>query len=113
MIPSVIEPATFWLVAQWLNQLSHLRQTDYTFYFIFNNARILIFQIPQISLCPAQVAYSPAHFNYLQSALIKLTTNRVIVFTALQLFCRGGTLLVAQLVEVLRYKPEGRGFDSR
>jgi hypothetical protein len=24
-----------------------------------------------------------------------------------------GTLLVAQLVEVLRYKPEGRGFDSR
>jgi len=25
----------------------------------------------------------------------------------------GGTLLVAQLVEALRYKPEGRGFDSR
>jgi len=24
-----------------------------------------------------------------------------------------GTLLVAQLVETLRYKPEGRGFDSR
>jgi len=24
-----------------------------------------------------------------------------------------GTLLVAQLVEALRYKPEGRGFDSR
>jgi hypothetical protein len=24
----------------------------------------------------------------------------------------GGTLLVAQLVEALRYKPEGRGFDS-
>jgi hypothetical protein len=24
-----------------------------------------------------------------------------------------GTLLVAQLVEVLRYKPEGRGFYSR
>jgi len=23
-----------------------------------------------------------------------------------------GTLLVAQLVEALRYKPEGRGFDS-
>jgi hypothetical protein len=23
------------------------------------------------------------------------------------------TLLVAQLVEALRYKPEGRGFDSR
>ena len=25
----------------------------------------------------------------------------------------GGTLLVAQLVEALRYKPEGRGFDCR
>jgi hypothetical protein len=25
----------------------------------------------------------------------------------------GGTLLVAQLVEALRYKPEGRGFDTR
>jgi hypothetical protein len=25
----------------------------------------------------------------------------------------GGTLLVAQLVEALRYKPEGRGFDSQ
>jgi len=25
----------------------------------------------------------------------------------------GGTLLVAQLVEALDYKPEGRGFDSR
>jgi hypothetical protein len=24
----------------------------------------------------------------------------------------GGTLLVAQLVEALRYKPERRGFDS-
>jgi len=24
-----------------------------------------------------------------------------------------GTLLVAQLFEALRYKPEGRGFDSR
>ena len=26
---------------------------------------------------------------------------------------KGGTLLAAQLVEALRYKPEGRGFDSR
>jgi len=29
------------------------------------------------------------------------------------LFNEGGTLLVAQLVEALRYKPEGCGFDSR
>jgi hypothetical protein len=28
-------------------------------------------------------------------------------------YCSRGTLLVAQLVEALRYKPEGRGFDSR
>jgi hypothetical protein len=27
--------------------------------------------------------------------------------------CTWGKLLVAQLVEALRYKPEGRGFDSR
>jgi hypothetical protein len=26
---------------------------------------------------------------------------------------KGGTLLVAQLVEALHYKPESRGFDSR
>jgi hypothetical protein len=25
---------------------------------------------------------------------------------------RGGTLLVVQLVEAVRYKPKGRGFDS-
>jgi hypothetical protein len=25
----------------------------------------------------------------------------------------GGTLLVVQLVKALRYKPEGRGFESR
>jgi hypothetical protein len=31
----------------------------------------------------------------------------------LSLFVNGGTLLVAQLVEVLQYKPEDRGFDSR
>jgi len=29
------------------------------------------------------------------------------------LFLLWGTLLVAQLVEALRYKLEGRGFDSR
>jgi hypothetical protein len=29
------------------------------------------------------------------------------------LIIKRGTLLVAQLVEALRYKPEGRVFDSR
>jgi len=28
-------------------------------------------------------------------------------------FSNGGTLLVALLVEALRYKPDGRGFDFR
>ena len=31
----------------------------------------------------------------------------------LYLYKNRDTLLVAQLVEALRYKPEGRGFDSR
>jgi hypothetical protein len=41
--------------------------------------------------------------NFLQIVLLIVPIN-----------CRnyGGTLLVAQLVEALRYKPEGRGFDS-
>jgi hypothetical protein len=30
-----------------------------------------------------------------------------------KLYLAMGTLLVAQLVEALRYKPKGRGFDSR
>jgi hypothetical protein len=29
------------------------------------------------------------------------------------MYANWGTLLVAQMVEALRYKPEGRGFDSR
>ena len=32
--------------------------------------------------------------------------------TTVQYYNIGGTLLVAQLVEALRYKPEDRGFDS-
>jgi len=39
--------------------------------------------------------------------LFKLFNDFVFVLSG------GGTLLVAQLVEALRYKPEGRGFDSR
>jgi hypothetical protein len=31
----------------------------------------------------------------------------------LDTFWSGGSLLVAQCFETLRYKPEGRGFDSR
>jgi hypothetical protein len=37
--------------------------------------------------------------------------NHWIIYRALLL--QGGTLLVAQLVEALHYKSEGRGFDSR
>ena len=36
-----------------------------------------------------------------------------LAFKGLMLSFRGGTLLVAQFVEALRYKPEGRGFDSQ
>jgi hypothetical protein len=32
---------------------------------------------------------------------------------SLHTLSNGGTLLVAQLVEALRYKPEGRGFETR
>jgi hypothetical protein len=32
---------------------------------------------------------------------------------SLNYFANGSTLLVAQLVEALRYNPEGRGIDSR
>jgi hypothetical protein len=35
----------------------------------------------------------------------------LLLYISLRVF-NWGTLLVAQLVEALRYKPEGRGFDS-
>jgi hypothetical protein len=38
--------------------------------------------------------------------------NVIYNFIYMHLFI-GSTLLVAQLVEALRYKPEGREFDSR
>jgi hypothetical protein len=44
------------------------------------------------------------HISYLQK-IFNLERCKFIIFR--------GTLLVAQLVEALRYKPEGRGFDSR
>ena len=46
----------------------------------------------------------------------RLLLQRVSIATANKDMCKcccGGTLLVAQLVEALRYKPEGRRFDSR
>jgi hypothetical protein len=50
----------------------------------------------------------PEHFQYINMLLHLSVYNsfRYIYYTR-------GTLLVAQLVEALRYKPEGRGFDSR
>jgi len=36
-----------------------------------------------------------------------------LIIICFYLLFSGGTLLVAQLVEALRYKPEGRWFDSR
>jgi len=37
--------------------------------------------------------------------------NEVLNYSTYHIHCRGHA--VAQLVEALRYKPEGRGFDSR
>jgi hypothetical protein len=49
--------------------------------------------------------------------LVVLFHDRCIIFTPNYFTQRTkqdrGTLLVAQLVEALRYKPEGRGLDSR
>ena len=42
---------------------------------------------------------------------LSLKTNKL--FFSDLICLSGGTLLVAQLVEALRYKPEGRWFDSR
>jgi len=41
-----------------------------------------------------------------------LRTERDNVNNLLWYSCKVGTLLVAQLVEAVRYKPEGCGFDS-
>jgi len=45
--------------------------------------------------------------------IFRMTTRAMFrkFISTLSVIC--GTLLVAQLVEALRYKPEGRGFDSR
>jgi len=45
------------------------------------------------------------------SSLVNIIINWITV-RKLSISIRG-TLLVAQLVEALRYNPEGRGFDSR
>jgi len=42
--------------------------------------------------------------------ILLLCTMHILLFCAMT---NRGTLLVAQLVGGLRYKPEGRGFDSR
>jgi hypothetical protein len=47
-----------------------------------------------------------------ESSQIVRINLRVIRF-ALPIIVDGGTLLVAQLVEALCYKPEGRGIDFR
>jgi len=43
-------------------------------------------------------------------SLIKHLTNKAVLNLWICKRFTGGTLLVAQLVEALRYKPEGRGF---
>ena len=43
------------------------------------------------------------------NVFFEINFNNIFLF----LLTRGGGQAVAQLVEALRYKPEGRGFDSR
>jgi len=50
----------------------------------------------------------PGKYVVLQTSGAKQTEN----FDK-SVYCVGDTLLVAQLVEALRYMPEGRGLDSR
>jgi hypothetical protein len=45
--------------------------------------------------------------------ILVISLNLNITYLMKLLFFNGGTLLVAQLVEALRYKLECRGFDSR
>jgi len=55
-------------------------------------------------------------FRHFHVVIREFTTNALLSYICFNLKKyvteQGGTLLVAQLVEALRYKPEGRGFDS-
>jgi hypothetical protein len=57
--------------------------------------------------CPPRM--QNATFTMRITRPVHLVFHNLILLIAL---C-GGTLLVAQLVDVMRYKPEGRGFESR
>jgi hypothetical protein len=48
-----------------------------------------------------------------QGVVVSQATITSFQFTFRSLWINRGTLLVAQLSEALRYKPEGRGVDSR
>jgi hypothetical protein len=60
-------------------------------------------KLTNYSALPYQQSDLPLKYGYYFKVIIFVIFIRVV----------RGTLLVAQLVEALRYKPEGRGFDSR
>jgi hypothetical protein len=53
-----------------------------------------------------------SRLRYEKNPSLKFTPARIVNMKVVNIWT-WGTLLVAQLVETLRYKPEGRGFDSR
>jgi len=63
---------------------------------------ILLLVTCALSFPPKQNKYISARTQNFKAENFKIISAKV-----------GGTLLVAQLIEALRYKPEGRGFDSQ
>jgi hypothetical protein len=69
-------------------------------------------------IAPVLREYHSQLLPFLEDSASHLTTGTgypspFLNATSIKYWKSGGTLLVAQLVEALRYKPEGRGFDSR
>jgi hypothetical protein len=77
----------------------------YTLIMIICDGIILMFAIEEL-IQNTRISYEMCRL--LLQRLSTATANKY-----MYKYCCGGTLLVAQLVEALRCKPEGRRFDSR
>ena len=100
-------------------QLHGTRQTHIAFYCVLlPSVAFYCLLLPSIAFCCLlllSVAVFIFEIEALMSRICSLTSHETDylkpVWCAYRL--KGGTLLVAQLVEALLYKPEGRGFDFR